>query len=603
MRVSVSLLLLVLIASAVCLSSSLKLDARRKVPAHHRRSAASVNTKAHKKVSSGAAKKVHHHHVAGKKLRNLEKDVTVEELEAHVEAGLNDVKLIKNALVDADEDLHKALEEIADLRAEKVVSTATAATEKATKPLPVTSKEDVVAAEEDDDDDEEDVESEETAKKEEDATSKDDKKEGDSDVAKSEAQDKTDTAEANKDGDAKTDEAKKDESDGQEETASNDADNADAVNSDAADENEAEDQPEAVTTSVAESKDAESKDAETTTTTANDEADKESSASDEDSTTAADQEASTSADADKDSTVSEQDKANDEKANDEAAKDAEEDLDDEDDAVMDLESVALLQQGSNDVSFDDMNDYATADDDMVGVGTRRAARPVHLAGQENSPKVEDGGDPRDQKYGFGVNAEGGTSDIYPTANGMDLHPQQAVIDETADKGVNPTEKVVTLEDGMTDVGELPPGTGGGAKTPVAGGQPPKGPSKDNQGADDSVCMCKRQGAPRKMKGFDRVKCKKHPKPTPTPEPPVEGIRQCVTGTWPGKKGDTMDANSTDTICIYFPARLPTPPEVAPEREFPDECYDDRNEFVAEGIEKRPYDEFLIQTGAFAACDC
>jgi len=122
--------------------------------------------------------------------------------------------------------------------------------------------------------------------------------------------------------------------------------------------------------------------------------------------------------------------------------------------------------------------------------------------------------------------------------------------------------------------------------------------------DDAVCVCKRRGAPR---GFDRVRCKRHPTPTPAPTPvPVQepNIIQCTNGTWP--RSDSVDSNTRDIICIYFPARAPVPtpvPTPTPgEPEYPPECYDPRNEFVAEGVEKVPFSSSLLQQG-YEVCGC
>jgi len=123
--------------------------------------------------------------------------------------------------------------------------------------------------------------------------------------------------------------------------------------------------------------------------------------------------------------------------------------------------------------------------------------------------------------------------------------------------------------------------------------------------NDLVCVCKRKGAPR---GFDRVRCKRHPTPVPTPTPvPIEepNIIQCVNGTWP-RTSDGIDAGTRDILCIYFPVRAPVPtpaPTPTPQEEdYPPECYDPRNEFVAEGVEKRPFDNMLLQEG-FEVCGC
>jgi hypothetical protein len=98
--------------------------------------------------------------------------------------------------------------------------------------------------------------------------------------------------------------------------------------------------------------------------------------------------------------------------------------------------------------------------------------------------------------------------------------------------------------------------------------------------------------------------------------------QCVNGTWQGDAGS--DAGINDVICIYWPAQMPQielnpTPTPAPsggngsengsgndgnsEPEYPPECYDERNEFVADGvIEKREYDVLLLQQG-FETCGC
>jgi hypothetical protein len=123
---------------------------------------------------------------------------------------------------------------------------------------------------------------------------------------------------------------------------------------------------------------------------------------------------------------------------------------------------------------------------------------------------------------------------------------------------------------------------------------------------DSVCVCKRKGAPR---GQDRIRCKRHPTPTPTPVPPVApeapGVIQCTNGTWPFVE-NSIDSGVRDVICVYFPVRFPQPtpmptPTPSPE-DYPAECYDPRNEFVAEGVEKRPFDNILLQQG-FEVCGC
>jgi len=128
--------------------------------------------------------------------------------------------------------------------------------------------------------------------------------------------------------------------------------------------------------------------------------------------------------------------------------------------------------------------------------------------------------------------------------------------------------------------------------------------------NDVVCVCKRhQHAPR---GFDRIRCKRHtPSPSPSPSAAarvVEGIRQCANGTW--QSG--ADAGTKDVICIYFPAIVPAPPAPPPapvndEPEYPPECYDERNEWIADEVvpgvvERRKYDVLLLQQG-YETCGC
>jgi len=134
------------------------------------------------------------------------------------------------------------------------------------------------------------------------------------------------------------------------------------------------------------------------------------------------------------------------------------------------------------------------------------------------------------------------------------------------------------------------------------------PMNSTEALDDSnvVCVCKRQGAPR---GFDRIRCKRNPTPTPTPAPikkaPV-GIKQCANGTWVAGS----DKGVADVICIYFPAdevKVTPPPVAEPERPYPAECYDDRNEYVAEGVGQQKVREkvdiqLLIQSG-YETCGC
>jgi len=268
----------------------------------------------------------------------------------------------------------------------------------------------------------------------------------------------------------------------------------------------------------------------------------------------------------------------------------------------DLEAIALLQE-------DDMNDGA---EEMIMAPRSRPLRLMQQADVEDQPPATlvdtankiptpDNINDNDKTFTFAANVNGGTADV--TSDGQ-IIPKKAFSEQDAPRqGVDTTGDLKASPDDADNVdAEL-------AKTGLAvpGGSPPSPPSSNNTDPNDVVCMCKRQGAPKKMKGHDRVKCKRHVKPTPTPEPPVEGIRQCVTGPWAGVTGSTQDANTTDTICIYFPARLPTPAEVAPEREWPDECYDDRNEFLAEGVKKRPWDQFLLQEGYeahhFESCGC
>jgi hypothetical protein len=133
---------------------------------------------------------------------------------------------------------------------------------------------------------------------------------------------------------------------------------------------------------------------------------------------------------------------------------------------------------------------------------------------------------------------------------------------------------------------------------------------------DLVCVCKRHRAPR---GEDRVRCKKNATPTPTPTPTptaIRGVRQCVNGTWSSDSGS--DSGVNDVVCIYWPTQMPllqlnpTPTPTpsgalessgSTEQDLPPECYDDRNEFVAEGVvEKRKFDVMLLQEG-FETCGC
>merc|ERR1712226_657254 len=132
MRASLFVTLGLLLCALVVSVSSLELNAHHKTSAHHRRTAASAaHGKRAKIVSQQSAGsknvKPHTHKNVHKKvstkgsktkLHNLEKDVTIEELAEHVTSGLNEVTLMKNALNDANDDLKKALEEIAELKSE-----------------------------------------------------------------------------------------------------------------------------------------------------------------------------------------------------------------------------------------------------------------------------------------------------------------------------------------------------------------------------------------------------------------------------------------------------------------------------------------------------
>jgi len=146
------------------------------------------------------------------------------------------------------------------------------------------------------------------------------------------------------------------------------------------------------------------------------------------------------------------------------------------------------------------------------------------------------------------------------------------------------------------------------ETPGAEGKVRIDPSLNGTERDDSnvICVCKRQGAPR---GFDRIRCKRNPTPTPTPvpvPPTPAGIKQCADGTWISGS----DRGTADTICIYFPATEvkvtpPTPPEE--EKPYPAECYDERNEYVAEGVREKAREkiidiQILIQSG-YENCGC
>jgi len=311
-----------------------------------------------------------------------------------------------------------------------------------------------------------------------------------------------------------------------------------------------------------------------------------------------------------------------EEGNDDVAEaEADDDIDDGDDQDFEREQdferndvvVSLLQ--------DDMNDNGADDDEMplmaprarpmgmVQQGDGKLTKPVvSRADPENTRQVPSGPtvDPpqnNDKAHTFVHDAESGaTADIAPDGT---IIPQVAVTGDDLEGPPTSDGKVLSPEDGMVGVEDT------NAKSPSFPGSSTI-PTFDTETNNETnvVCMCKRQGAPKKMVGYDRVVCKRHrPAPLPPPEP-ITGIRQCIKGTWPGMTGDGPDANTTDEICIYFPAVIPAAPprQDLDDREYPDECYDHRNEFVAPGVEKRPWDgPTLLQVGYdikhYEECGC
>jgi hypothetical protein len=248
---------------------------------------------------------------------------------------------------------------------------------------------------------------------------------------------------------------------------------------------------------------------------------------------------------------------------------------------------------------DEMND-GMEDDDTVAPMVANRMRSLIQHSMQHS-KEEEGiviGVSNDgSKRTFDVAKDGSTTVAPPPE-----YPDYMVKPNDAKYRVDPNDpSLSTVPVAKVDPSEVAknsdmPGTGGKQWSQAE----QTGPTEN-----DVVCVCKRHGAPR---GEDRVKCKKHimpsPSPTPVPSPP-KGIRQCANGTWPSNA--FPDAETYDVICIYYPSQLetiPAPtPEPSPTPDYPPECYDSRNEFVAEGVlEKRQFDVVLLQQG-FHTCGC
>lgn len=269
-----------------------------------------------------------------------------------------------------------------------------------------------------------------------------------------------------------------------------------------------------------------------------------------------------------------------------------------DDSYADVDSFLQLQMK---VPVDEMNDGL--DDDSASAPSMIADRMMpHKAAQNKA----------DEGKLFGLKGDGSRQTFDITPDGTEVYyPPPATL-----PGTVPSNDAASRMSGDSSLDNVPvpkfdrdsvvtdarmPGTFGKALSLSATG--------NTTSDDDMVCLCKRRGAPR---GNDRVRCKKHPSASPSPSPkPIRTINivQCEHGVWP--QGSGADSGTVDTICIYFPGRTPveTPvPTPTPSPDLPDECYDERNEFVADEILERRrvhrnlLDEALIQSGA-EICGC
>lgn len=275
---------------------------------------------------------------------------------------------------------------------------------------------------------------------------------------------------------------------------------------------------------------------------------------------------------------------------------------DEDDDE-DTAKVSLLQMPQ-----DEMNE-GLADDDTSAPRMMPKAMRRHMLLQNTLQKPDD-----DEGVTFGMRGDGSGNTFDVTDNGdvvrrpLPSVPEDMVKPNDVQYRVNPADpELAGVDVAPTD----PAMTVQNSNVPGTNGKQLSLSSTSNKPAqnEDVMCVCKRQGAPR---GEDRIRCKKHPTPTPTPAPTPElivGTIQCVNGTWQEGAGD--DSGVRDTICISFPARIeqPPPPEQhqeEEEREYPAECYDERNEFVVDAIKQKRDAEgglmVLLQNDA-GHCEC
>jgi hypothetical protein len=232
------------------------------------------------------------------------------------------------------------------------------------------------------------------------------------------------------------------------------------------------------------------------------------------------------------------------------------------------------------------------------------------------PKVEDDDETALLQMPFDMNAEDDNQQMMAAMRHNALLVQQKLQKPNDDKGVTfgartdgSGETFDVSEEG--DVVFPPPPVKEDELTkildaPDAKGNVNKHANGTERDNDNVICVCKRQSAPR---GLDRIRCKRHPTPTPTPIPTPEpiipsGIVQCANGTWAA--GD--EKGKFDTICIYFPGQIPEPPPTptpipVPDREYPDECYDDRNEYVAAGVREKILGVSMLMQQGYRTCGC
>jgi len=266
-----------------------------------------------------------------------------------------------------------------------------------------------------------------------------------------------------------------------------------------------------------------------------------------------------------------------------------------DDAVKEEPAITedTSNTGSSDTASTETNDISllqlSIPDEMNSVEDDDSSAPVNMMMKrhqtilaQNAVSRKTGASLDDSGFTFGARTDGSGRTFDINENGQIVYPPPATEEDeflkaVAQKGADAKERI----------------------------DPPLNSTEAMDGSN-VVCVCKRHGAPR---GFDRIRCKRNPTPTPappapTPKPPPS-IKQCANGTWTAG----TDKGTSDVICIYFPAdpvKVTPPIPAVPEPQYPAECYDPRNEWVAEGVQQSTRDkvdmQLLIQSG-YETCGC